>query len=106
MPPEWEPALGSERGTRLPRKSCSTQTYGIHHLDRACPDYGSVLDDDAKAFFTAAESFAQPQVSEASSQLVGFDRSTGRSTERSTGRFSAVGDEFLVVVTAVGGTTG
>ena len=56
----------------------------------ACPDYGIVLDDDAKAFFTAAESFAQLQVSEASSQYVGFDRST----ERSTGRFSGRGTGF------------
>jgi hypothetical protein len=36
------------------------------------------LDDDAKAFFTTAENFAQLQDSEPSSQRVDFDRSTGR----------------------------
>jgi len=38
----------------------------------------SVRDDDAKAFFTAADSLAQPHVSEASSQPVDFGRSGGR----------------------------
>jgi hypothetical protein len=71
------------------------------HPDGARPDYGAVL-DDAKAFFTAAESLAQPQVSEASAQSVGFDGSTGRSTRR----LSVAGGGFLVVVTAVGGTAG
>jgi protein subunit release factor B len=41
-------------------------------------DYGFVLDEEAKAFFTAAESFAQLQDNELSSQRVDFDRSTGR----------------------------
>ena len=41
-------------------------------------DQGFVLDDDANAFFTTAENFAQLQVSEPSSQRVDFDRSTGR----------------------------
>jgi len=36
------------------------------------------LDDEAKAFFTIAENFAQLQDSEPSSQRVDFDRSTGR----------------------------
>jgi hypothetical protein len=54
------------------------------------------LDDEAKAFFTTAESFAQLQVSEPSSQRVDFDRSTGR--------FAAVGGKF-VGVNAIGGPT-
>jgi hypothetical protein len=55
------------------------------------------LDDDAKAFFTAAESFAQLQVSEPSSQRVDFDRSTGC--------FAAVAGEFIGV-RIIGGPTG
>jgi hypothetical protein len=55
------------------------------------------LDDEAKAFFTTAESFAQLQVSEPSSQRVDFDRSTGR--------FAAVGGKF-VGVNPIGGLTG
>ena len=38
---------------------------------------GFALDDDANAFFTAAESFGQPQASELSSQRIDFDRSAG-----------------------------
>jgi hypothetical protein len=41
-------------------------------------DQGFVLDDDANAFFTTAENFAQLQVSERSSQRTDFDRSTCR----------------------------
>src|SRR5512141_3096357 len=41
-------------------------------------DQGFVLDDDANAFFTTADIFAQLQVSEPSSQLVVFGRPTGR----------------------------
>jgi hypothetical protein len=41
--------------------------------DGPCPNYGFVPDEDAKAFFTAAESFAQLHVSEPSSQAVAFD---------------------------------
>jgi hypothetical protein len=51
--------------------------------------------DDAKAFFTTAENFAQFQASEASSQRVDFDRSAGR--------FGAVGG---VGVNTIGGPTG
>jgi hypothetical protein len=38
-------------------------------------DQGFVLDDDANAFFTTAESFHQLQASELSSQRDEFDRS-------------------------------
>jgi hypothetical protein len=58
---------------------------------------GFALDDDAKAFLTTAENFAQLQVSEPSSQCADFDRSTGR--------FAAAGDELLGVNT-IGGPTG
>jgi hypothetical protein len=55
------------------------------------------LDDDANAFFTAAENFAHLQDSEPSSQRVNFDRSAGG--------FAAVGGEF-VGVNIIGGPTG
>jgi len=55
------------------------------------------LDDDANAFLTAAENFAQLQVSEPSSQRVGFDRSTGR--------FAAKEGGFLGI-NIIGGPTG
>jgi hypothetical protein len=60
-------------------------------------DYGLVLGDDAKAFFTTAENFDQLHVSEPSSQCADFDRSTGR--------FAAEGGAFLGVNTS-GGPTG
>jgi hypothetical protein len=44
---------------------------------RSALDQGIILDDDANAFFTAAESFGQPQASELSSQRIDFDRSAG-----------------------------
>jgi hypothetical protein len=56
-------------------------------------DQGFVLDDDANAFFTTAENFAQLQDSEPSSQRVDFDRSADR--------FAPMGGEF-VGVNAVG----
>jgi hypothetical protein len=54
-------------------------------------------DDDANAFFTAAENLAQLHVSEPSSQRVDFDRSTGR--------FAAEEGIFLGV-NSIGGPTG
>jgi hypothetical protein len=54
------------------------------------------LDDDAKAFFTTTENFAQLQDNEPSSQRVNFDRSTGR--------FAAAGGEFVGINT-IGGPT-
>jgi hypothetical protein len=59
-------------------------------------DQGFVLDDDANAFFTAAESFDQPQASELSSQRADFDRSAGC--------FAAGEDGFLGVNTSGGPT--
>jgi hypothetical protein len=61
-------------------------------------DQGFVLDDDANAFFTTAENFAQLQVSEPSSQRVDFDRSTGR--------FAAEEGGFVGVNTIGGPTDG
>jgi hypothetical protein len=55
------------------------------------------LDDDANAFFTAAEKFAQLQVSEPSSQRVGFDRPTGR---------FAAGEAGFLGINTIGGPTG
>ena len=60
-------------------------------------DYGFVLDDDAKAFFTTAENFDQLQVSEPSSQCADFDRSSGR--------LAAAAGAFFGVNT-IGGPTG
>jgi hypothetical protein len=60
-------------------------------------DQGFGSDDDANAFFTTAENFAQLQVSEPSSQRADFDRSTGR--------FAAGEGRFLGVNT-MGGPTG
>jgi hypothetical protein len=50
-------------------------------------DQGFVLDDDANAFFTAAENFTQLHVSEPSSQRVDFDRSVGRFVAEIAGFF-------------------
>jgi len=58
---------------------------------------GFVLGDDANAFFTTAESFAQLQVSVPSSQRADFDRSTSRLAAEEGG--------FLGVNT-IGGPTG
>jgi hypothetical protein len=56
---------------------------------KVCPasalDQGFVLGDEAKAFFTTAENFAQLQVSEPSSQRLDFGRSTGRFAAREGG---------------------
>ena len=61
-------------------------------------DQGFVLDDDdANAFFTAAENFTQVQVSEPSSQRVDFDRSIGRFVAEVGGFFG---------VNSIGGPTG
>ena len=61
-------------------------------------NYGLALeDDDANAFFTTAESLAQLQLSEPSSQCTDRDRSAGR--------FAGIGTEFLGVRTS-GGPTG
>jgi hypothetical protein len=56
-------------------------------------DQGLVL-DDARAFFTAAEIFDHPQVSEVPSQRADFDRSAGH--------FAAEEDRFLGVNTSGG----
>jgi hypothetical protein len=55
------------------------------------------LDDEAKAFFTAAENFAQLQVSEPSSQRVDFDRSIGRFASE---------EGWLLSADTIGGPTG
>jgi hypothetical protein len=60
--------------------------------------YGFVLGEEANAFFTTAESFAQLQDSEPSSQCAGFDRSTGRFTGKG-------GENEFVVFNAIGGAT-
>jgi hypothetical protein len=60
-------------------------------------DQGFVLDDDANAFFTAAENFAQLQLSEPSSQRAGFDRSTG---------LFAANEGGFVGINTIGGLTG
>ncbi len=49
--------------------------------------HGFVLADDANAFFTTAESFAQPQLSESSRQRTGFDRSAVRLAVEEAGFF-------------------
>ena len=49
-------------------------------------DQGLVRDDEANAFFTAAEMFAQLQDSKPSSQRVDFNP---------TGRFAGIGGEFV-----------
>jgi hypothetical protein len=66
---------------------------------RAASNYwGFVLLDEAKAFFTAVENFAQLQdSSESSPQRVAFDLSTGR--------FAAVAGK-LVGDNTIGGPTG
>jgi hypothetical protein len=61
------------------------------------PDQGFVLDDDANASFTAAESFDQPQASELSSQSADFERSAG---------FFAAGEDGFLGVKTSGGPTG
>jgi hypothetical protein len=63
----------------------------------SAPDYGLVLGDDTKAFFTTAENLAQLHASEPSSQCADFDRSTGR--------FAAAAAEFFGVKT-IGGPAG
>ena len=60
-------------------------------------NYGFVFEDEANAFFTTAENFAQLQISEPSSQRPDFARSTGF--------FVAAGDKFVGVNT-IGGPTG
>jgi hypothetical protein len=55
------------------------------------------LDDEAKAFFTTAENFAQLQVSEPSSQRVDFDRSIGRFASE---------EGWLLGANTIGGPTG
>ena len=59
--------------------------------------YRFVFEDEANAFFTTAENFAQLQISEPSSQRVGFDRSIDR--------FAAEEDWFLGI-NIIGGPTG
>lgn len=58
---------------------------------------GLAFEDDARVFFTTAESLAQLQLSEPSSQRVDFDRSTSC--------FAVAGAEFFGVKTK-GGPTG
>jgi len=60
-------------------------------------DQGFALDDDANAFFTAAENFTQLHVSESSSQRVDFDRSIGRFVAELAG---------FLGVNSIGGPTG
>jgi hypothetical protein len=60
-------------------------------------NYGFVFEDEANAFFITAENFAQLQISEPSSQRVGFDRSIDR--------FAAEDDWFLGI-NIIGGPTG
>src|ERR1700726_516135 len=68
-----------------------------------CPAYGFVLDEDAKAFFTAADSFAQLQVSEVSSQRVDFGRSGGRFSGRGIGFLASAGGGEVLGINATGG---
>jgi hypothetical protein len=60
-------------------------------------DQGFVLDDEANAFFTTAESFDQPQAIALSSQRVDFDRSAG---------CFATGEDWFLGVNTKGGPTG
>ena len=60
-------------------------------------DQGFVLDDDANASFTTAESFNHPQDSELSSQRADFGRSAGRLT---------AGDDGILGVNTSGGPGG
>ena len=56
-------------------------------LNASTRDQGFVLDDDANASLTTAESFNQPQASELSSQRADFGRSAGRLTAGADGFF-------------------
>ena len=67
------------------------------HARAASNDQSFVLPDEAKAFFTAVENFAQVQDSESSPQRVAFDLSAGR--------FAAVAGK-LVGDNTIGGPTG
>jgi hypothetical protein len=74
----------------------------VRHVDgevsrEILSNQGFVLEDDANAFFTAAENFTQVHVSEPSSQRVDFDRSIGRFVAEVVG---------FLGVNSIGGPTG
>jgi len=83
--------MGLQRARYRPR-------WLARHARAVSNDQGFVLPDEAKAFFTAVENFAQLQdSSESSPQRVALDLSAGR--------FAAVGGK-LVGDNTIGGPTG